>query len=80
MEELKRAHELRVDESWSGQLIENQNTSSELMAKAQELQDEINCMIDSREFTDAEQCAVDKFLTFPGNLRYFVFQLSQEDC
>ena len=78
MEELKKAHELRVDEQSRGKLIENQNTSSELMAKAQELQDEISCIIDSREVTDAEQCAVDTFLTFPVN--YFLFQLSQEDC
>ena len=37
MEELKRAHELRVDEFSIRKLIENQNTINELMAKIQEL-------------------------------------------
>ena len=41
MEELTRVHEPRVGEISEGKLIENQNTTSELMAKVQELQDEI---------------------------------------
>ena len=54
MEELKRTQEFRVDEFSKGKLIENQNTIDELLAKEQELQNEINCMNDSREFKDAE--------------------------
>ena len=41
MEELTRVHELRVVEISKGKLIENQNTTNELMAKVQELQNEI---------------------------------------
>ena len=54
MEELNRTHEFRVDEFSRRKLIENQNTIDELLAKEQELQNEINCMNDSRECKDAE--------------------------
>ena len=54
MEELKRAHELRVDEFSRRRLIENQDTIKKLTARTQELQNEVNCMNDSREFKDAE--------------------------
>ena len=35
-------------------MIENQDTISELTAKIQELQNEVNCINDSRDFKDAE--------------------------
>ena len=54
MEELKRVQELRVDEFSKRRLIENQNTINELTARTQELQNEVNCMNDSRDFQDAE--------------------------
>ena len=54
MEELKRVHELRVDESSRKRLIENQDTINELTARIQELQNEVKCMNDARDFTDAE--------------------------
>ena len=54
MEELKRVQELRVDESSRRRLIENQDTISELTARIQELQNEVNCMNDSRDVKDAE--------------------------
>ena len=54
MEELKRVQELRVGESSRRRLIENQDTILELTAKIQELQNEVNCMNDSRDFNDAE--------------------------
>ena len=44
MEELKRAHELRVDEFSKRTLIENQDTIFEPTARIQELQHEVNCM------------------------------------
>ena len=53
MEELKRIQELRIDE-FSRRLIENQDTINELTARIQELQNEVNCMNDSRDFKDAE--------------------------
>ena len=54
MEELKRVQQSRVDESSRRRLIENQDTINELMARIQELQTEVNCMDDSRDFKDAE--------------------------
>ena len=54
MEELRRVQESRVDESSRRRLIENQDTINELTAKIQELQNEVNCMNDSRDFKDAE--------------------------
>ena len=54
MEELKRVEELRIDEFSRRRLIEHQDTTLELTASFQELQHEVNCMNDSRDFKDAE--------------------------
>ena len=54
MEELKRVQELRIDEFSRRRLIENQDIINELTARIQELQNEVNCMNDSRDFNDAE--------------------------
>ena len=54
MEELKRVQDLRVDESSRRRLIENQDIINEFKAKIQELQNEVNCMNDSRDVKDAE--------------------------
>ena len=54
IEELKRVQELRVDESSRRRLIENQDTINELTARIQELQNDVNCISDSRDFKDAE--------------------------
>ena len=54
MEQLKRVQGLRVDEFSRRRLIENQDTILELTVKIQELQNEVNCMNDSRDFKDAE--------------------------
>ena len=54
MAELKRVQELRIDEFSIRRLIENQDTINELTARIQELQNEVNCMNDSRDFKDAE--------------------------
>ena len=61
MEELKRVQGLRVDESSRRRLIENQDTISELTARIQELQNEVNCMNDSRDFKDAESVRSGQF-------------------
>ena len=50
MEELKRVQELRIDESSRRRLIENQDTIDEFTARIQEVQNEVNCMNDSRDF------------------------------
>ena len=54
MEELKRVQELRIDEFSRRRLIENQDTTDELTARIQELQNEVNCLNDSRDSKDAE--------------------------
>ena len=54
MEELKRVQGSRFDEFSIGTLIENQDSTLELTGKIQELQNEINCTNDSRDFKDAE--------------------------
>ena len=54
MEELKRVQELRVDEFSRRRMIENQDTTNELMARIQELQNKVNCVKDSRDCEDAE--------------------------
>ena len=52
MEELKRVQESRVDESPRRRLIENQD--NELTARIQQLQNEVICLNESRDFQDAE--------------------------
>ena len=54
MEELKRVQELRIDEFSKRRLVENQDTINEFTARIQELQNEVNCLNDSRDFKDAE--------------------------
>ena len=54
MEELKRVQELRIDESSRRRLVENHDTINELTARIQELQNEVTCTNDSRDFKDAE--------------------------
>ena len=54
MEELKRVQESRIDEFSRRRLIENQDTIIELTARIQELQNDVNCLNDSRDFKDAE--------------------------
>ena len=50
----KRAQELRVDEFSVQQLRESHDTIQKLTSEIQELQERVNCMIDSREFQDIE--------------------------
>ena len=54
MEELKRVQESRVDEFSRIRLVENQDIVNELTTRIQELQNDVNCMNDSRDFRDAE--------------------------
>ena len=54
MEELKRVQELRFDEFSIRKFIEDRDTILELTSKILELQNDINCMNDSRDFQDAE--------------------------
>ena len=54
MEELKRFQGSTFDTISSRKLVEDRDTILELTGKIQELQNEINCMNDSRDFQDAE--------------------------
>ena len=54
MEELRKFQSSTFDTIARRKLIEDQNTILELSGRVQELQNEINCMIDSKEFQDAE--------------------------
>ena len=54
MKELKRFQGSTFDEFLRRRLIEDRDTILELTARIQELQNEVNCMNDSRDFKDAE--------------------------
>ena len=54
MEELKKFQSSTFDTIARRRLVEDQDTFLELTGKIQELQNEINCMNDSRDFQDAE--------------------------
>ena len=54
MEELKKFQSSTFDIIARRRLVEDQDTVLELTGKIQELQNEINCMNDSRDFQDAE--------------------------
>ena len=51
MEELKRFQGSTFDTIARRRLVEDQDTILELIGKIQELQNEINCMNDSRDFS-----------------------------
>ena len=54
MEELKKFQSSTFDTIARRRVVEDQDTILELTGKIQELQNEINCMHDSRDFQDAE--------------------------
>ena len=54
MEELKRFQGSTLDTTARRKLVEDRDTILELTGKIQELQNEINCLNDSRDFQDAE--------------------------
>ena len=54
MEELRKFQSSTFDTLARWKLIEDQNTILELSGRVQELQNEVNCMNDSKDFQDAE--------------------------
>ena len=54
MEELRKFQSSSFDTVARRKLIEHQNTILELSGRVQELQNEVNCMNDSKDFQDAE--------------------------
>ena len=71
MRELKRAQELRVDEFSLQKLRESHDAIQKLASQIQELQERVNCMIDSGEFQDIESNYSCTFLTCPVNQQSF---------
>ena len=70
MEDLKRDQGSTFDEYSRRRLIENQDTINENTASIQELQNEVNCMDDSRDVLNIlNQYAADH-PTLPVNQRY----------
>ena len=74
-EELKRFQGSGVDDFSRRKLIDDRDTILELTARIQELQNEVNCMNDSRDF----QFAVD-IPTFPVILRFSHFFEILAEC
>ena len=54
MEELRKFQNSTFDEFTRQKFIEDQNTIMELSGRVQELQNEVNCMNNSKDFQDAE--------------------------
>ena len=54
MEELQKFQSSTFDELTRQKFIEDQKTIMELSGRLQELQNEVNCMNDSKDFQDAE--------------------------
>ena len=54
MEELRKFQSSTFDTMAKRKLIEDQNTTLALSGRLQELQNEVNCMTDSKDFQDAE--------------------------
>ena len=54
MEELKKFQSSTFDTIARRRLVEDEDTILELIGKIQDLQNEVNCMNDSRDFQDAE--------------------------
>ena len=54
MEEVRKFQSSTFDTLARRKLIEDQNTIMELSGRLQELQNEVNCMKDSKDFQDAE--------------------------
>ena len=54
MKELRKFQSSTFDKLARRKLIEDQNTILELSGRVQELQNEVNCMNDSKDFQDAD--------------------------
>ena len=69
MKELRKFKSSTFDTLARRMLIEDQNTILELSGRVQELQNEVNCMNDSKEFQDAESVR-SEIPTLPVNQCY----------
>ena len=75
IEELRKFQSCTFDTLARRKLIEDQNTIMELSGRLQELQNEVHCMNDSKDFQDAESVrngnshVTNQLMLFP-NIRY----------
>ena len=68
-QELQKFQNSAFDEFTQKKFIEDQKTIMELSGRVQELQNEVNCMSDSRDFRDAESiCSGNSHVTSPPGL------------
>ena len=70
MEELKRAHEMRIDEFSRNELRDSHDTIQQLTSQKQEGQERVSCVSDSRE-SQENRLALENFHTFPVNRQSF---------
>ena len=69
MEELRKFQSSTFDALTSQKFIEDQSTIMELTGRLQKLQNEVNCMTDSKDFRDAESiCSGSSHVTSPPGL------------
>ena len=69
MKELQKFQHSTFDEFAQKKFIEDQKIIMELSERLQELQNEVNCMNDSRDFRDAESiCSGNSHVTSPPGL------------
>ena len=67
--ELQKFQNSTFDEFAQKKFIEDQNTIMELSGRLQELQNEVNCMNDSKDFRDAESiCSGNSHVTSPPGI------------
>ena len=74
MKELQKFQSCTFNTLTRQKFIEDQNTIMELSGRLQELQNEVNCMSDSKDFQDVE------ILTLPVNQDYSLNILLLRDC
>ena len=79
MKELRKFQSSTFDTLARRKLIEDQNTTMELPGRVQELQNEVNCMNDSKDSRTLNQFAVE-ILTLPVNRCYSLNILFLKDC
>ena len=79
MEELRKFQSSTFDTLARRKLIEDQNTIMELSGRLQELQNEVHCMNDSKDFQDAESVR-SEIPTLPINRCYSLNIRSLKGC
>ena len=79
MEELRKFQSSTFDEFTRQKFIEDQKTIMELSGRLQELQNEVNCVNDSKDFQDAESVRSGNY-TLPVNQENSLNIQYQKDC